>query len=191
MLSTLESIDCELFIYLNGLHNSFFDILMFYASEKAFWIPFYLLIIVLLVRKFGIKALYIILPITLVILGTDQVSVFIKNEVARYRPCHNYELMQLVHKVDDHCGGKFGFISSHSSNAFGLFAYLTFMLNSNFRILKCVLFFWAVLLAYSRVYLGVHYPADVIGGAIVGVVISFIIVKVIEYFYKKYNINYE
>ena len=191
MLSTLESIDRELFIYLNGLHNSFFDILMFYASEKAFWIPFYLLIIVLLVRKFGIKALYIILPITLVILGTDQVSVFIKNEVARYRPCHNYELMQLVHKVDDHCGGKFGFISSHSSNAFGLFAYLTFMLNSNFRILKCVLFFWAVLLAYSRVYLGVHYPADVIGGAIVGVVISFIIVKVIEYFYKKYNINYE
>ena len=191
MLSSLENIDRELFIYLNGLHNSFFDSLMYYASEKWFWIPLYLVIVILFFKKYGIKALYIILPVSLVILGTDQISVMIKNEVARYRPCHNYDLMQLVHKVDNHCGGKFGFVSSHSANAFGLFAYLTFILNHNFRILKLLLFFWAMLLAYSRIYLGVHYPADVIGGAIVGVVISFIVVKVIEYLYKKYNISYE
>ncbi|NNC85438.1 MAG: phosphatase PAP2 family protein, partial [Bacteroidia bacterium] len=115
MLSTLENMDRELFVFLNGMNNSVADWLMYYTSEKWVWIPFYLLIVLLLFRTYGVKTLYIILPIVLVITGTDQISVMMKNEIARYRPCHNLELMELVHKVDNHCGGKFGFVSSHSA----------------------------------------------------------------------------
>ncbi|NNC84710.1 MAG: phosphatase PAP2 family protein, partial [Bacteroidia bacterium] len=86
--------------------------------------------------------------------------------------------------------GKFGFVSSHSANAFGLFAYLGLMLKPKFRILITVLFFWACLQAYSRIYLGVHYPADVIGGAIIGVVVAFIISKAVQWVYTKFKISY-
>jgi len=190
MLSSLENIDRELFVFLNGMHNTFADWVMYYASEKWVWIPLYLFIALLLIRRYGVKSLYIILPVSLLILGTDQISVAIKNEIARYRPCHNLDLMQLVHKVENHCGGKFGFVSSHSTNAFGLFAYLGFMIDKRFKPLIIVLFFWACLQAYSRIYLGVHYPADVIGGAILGITIAFVLSKLLKWIYSKYNISY-
>ena len=191
MIELIEKIDKEVFLFINGWNGEMADNIMYFVSEKWVWIPLYAFITFLIFKKYGWKTFYIILPILLVIIGTDQLSVLIKNEVGRYRPCHNLDLMAIVHKVNNHCGGTFGFVSSHSANAFGLFAYLGLILKTGFKNLKIILFFWACLLAYSRVYLGVHYPADVLGGALLGILISYLLFKIVKLSYSKINVNYD
>lgn len=101
---------------------------------------------------------------------SDQIaSGLIKNSVKRLRPSHEPSLMPLIHLSKAGPGGMYGFVSSHSANAFGLLTFLFFLLPSKYKWLKIILFCWALLVSYSRIYNGVHYPSDVIGGAIVGI----------------------
>ncbi len=91
-----------------------------------------------------------------------------KNVFLRLRPCHEPSIAGMVHLVNDHCGGKYGFISSHASNSFALATFLSLLLGKKIRLFTLLIMLWAILLSYSRVYLGVHYPGDVIVGAIWG-----------------------
>ncbi len=169
MLETLKSIDTSLFLAINGAHNAFFDFIMFWASNRLIWIPFYVFLAWLLYRHYGKRSWYLILGAGLVVILTDQTSVHLfKNVFLRLRPCHEPSISGMVHLVNNHCGGQYGFISSHAANSFGLAAYLSLLLGKKIKYFTLLIVLWALLLCYSRVYLGVHYSGDVIVGGIWG-----------------------
>jgi undecaprenyl-diphosphatase len=166
MLDTLLKWDTQLFLLLNGLHSPFCDPIMVFASGKLTWLPLYLLLIYFLARKQGWKTIWWLIAIALVIVATDQISVgLFKNVFHRLRPCHTPELQGLIHLVGK-CGGQFGFVSSHAANTFGVAAFLSILFNNRWATYS--LLFWAAFVSYSRIYLGVHFPGDVLCGAILG-----------------------
>lgn len=173
MLDFLKSLDTQLFLAINGTHNAFFDFVMFWVSDKLIWTPLYIFLAWLLFRHYGKKALLLVLFAGLILVFTDQTSVYLfKNVFFRLRPCQDPSLAGMVHLVNEQCGGRFGFISSHAANSFGLAAFLSLLLGKKFRYLTVCMLLWALLLSYSRVYLGVHYPGDVIVGGIWGAAIG-------------------
>ena len=182
MLTTLKQWDQDLFLLLNGWHHEAIDPIMAFVSEKWVWIPLYALLFFLIYRKLGWKGtIWTLLAIGLVIALTDQfVSGFLKPTVARFRPCRTESLGELVHIVDGHCGGKYGFASSHAANFFALATFMSRFLQK--RSWTIALFGAAVLTAYSRIYLGVHYPGDVLVGALVGSGFA----SLIWYFYARF-----
>lgn len=169
----IEELDRTLFLLVNGAHSAALDEIMWFVSGKLGWIPFYLILLFFVVRKYGKKSLIILIAIAVLITLSDQVSVHLfKNVFERYRPCHNLEIQDMVHLVNNKCGGKYGFVSSHSANVFALATIIGLLFSRGVLIF---MFAWATLVAYSRVYLGVHYPLDVFVGAIVGVLLAFLI----------------
>jgi undecaprenyl-diphosphatase len=163
----LLEIDSRLFLAINGWNSEAWDGIMWWISGKTTWWPFYLLILAVLAWKNRWHLAPMILFIVVVITLTDQTSVHLfKNVIQRFRPCHEPSLEGMVHLVNNKCGGQFGFISSHAANSFGVAVLVSLWLKK--RIYTFVMLTWALLIAYSRVYLGVHYPGDVIAGAIWG-----------------------
>lgn len=182
MIEQIKEFDTRLFLYLNGKHNAFFDSVMYWASDKLFWIPFYILIIYLLIKIYKKQSIAILISIGILIAMCDQIaSNLIKNTVKRLRPSHEPFLKDLIHLSKAGPGGQYGFVSSHSANAFGLATFLILLLPKEYNPLKWTLAFWAVLVAYSRIYNGVHYPSDVIVAAIIGMILGYSILKIYLY----------
>ena len=170
--------DTELFLFLNGLHAAWLDPVMTFISGKLTWTPFYLVLLYLVIKNYKKQSILIILGIILLIVCSDQVSSGIfKPLFERPRPCHNEAIKDLVHLPDGRCGGAYGFISSHACNVFALAVFMTNILKRYYRKIGWVMFVWASLVAYSRIYMGVHYPGDVIVGAAVGAIIGWLIFK--------------
>lgn len=173
MIDLIKDIDKSIFIFLNGINSPFFDWIMFRISDGWTWIPVFALLLYATIKKYKIKTLWIFIFIAALITLTDQASVqLFKNIFLRYRPCHNIELQGIVHTVYGKCGGKYGFVSSHASNYFGLASFFIIILNIKRNIFNYLIIFWAIIIGYSRIYLGVHYPADVFCGAILGTAIG-------------------
>ena len=184
-MTALGEIDKALFLILNGFHNSCFDIVMQFASNRFAWIPLYILLLWLIIKTFKKKSIIIVLSIVFIIALSDQFSVMIKNMVLRPRPCHNEMLAQQIH-INGNCGGYFGFVSSHAANTFALALFLSFLLRRKYNYFPPLIFSWAVFVSYSRIYNGVHYPFDIISGALLGLLISFSIYTVVKsYIYIK------
>jgi undecaprenyl-diphosphatase len=153
MLDYLDALDKRLFLYLNGKHNGFFDVIMYWASNQFFWIPLYLILIIWLIRRFRKNAWYYIIIVILLEIASDQLSSnLIKNLVRRAAGP----------------GGLYGFVSGHASNSFALALFLILTLPPACRNLKYAMAAWALLVSYSRIYNGVHYPGDVLCGALLG-----------------------
>ena len=179
LIDFLKNIDTHLFLFLNGSHNYFFDVVMYWVANKSVWIPFYLLLILIVSKKFKNKTLLILGAVMVLITLTDQTSVHLfKNIFQRYRPCHNLQLQGLVHVVGN-CGGMYGFISSHAANSFALATFLSLLFKST--PFTWFIFLWATLVSYSRIYTGVHYPADVAVGEMVGVFLAWIVFRLYYY----------
>ena len=169
-------LDKDLFLYLNGFYNDYWDTVMLMVTRKETWYPFYLIIVFFIIRNYRSKSWMVLLFLALSILASDQISVLIKETVQRLRPVHEPDIQNLVHNVLRK-GGLHGFVSSHAANSFAIFVFSTRLFkNRGFYIL---MFFWAVLISYSRIYSGVHYPFDIIGGALVGWGIGYAFFKVL------------
>ena len=167
---TVEQLDQQFFIFLNSHNSPFWDHIMSFLSAILVWVPLYFAILAYIgyrnKRKFWIILLFIIAAVAL----TDQTALLIKNLVERFRPCHEPSLEGLVHMVNGKCGGRYGFVSSHAANSFNIaFVSLLFIRKRWFTV-SIVL--WALAVGYSRIYLGVHYPGDVLCGSILGALIG-------------------
>ena len=161
-MDQILELDKSLFIYLNSLGSIEYD-------------PFWLII----TNKFSHIPLYIFLLFSLgfLILISDQLSNFFKNNFERLRPCYNLDIVDQIRIVKESCGGSFGFFSAHASNSFVVATFFYLFFSSKNKLSK-LLFLWASIIAYSRIYIGVHYPLDIVFGSLLGFIITF-------FFYRK------
>lgn len=181
------SLDQQLFLFLNSHHSHFWDTVMSIISYPPTWIPLYLAIITVLIIKLKRRMIAMIFVIALLITASDQLSVLVKNTVKRPRPCYEKALEGRVHTVNGRCGGKYGFVSSHSSNSFAV-ALLSLLLIRK-RWFTIAMIAWAAVIGYSRIYLGVHYPGDVVAGSILGALTGWMVFLVFELADRKYLQN--
>ena len=172
MLEYLQEIDRNLFIYLNGHQSRFWDAFMIQISDRHFWFPLYAFLAFYLVYTFRHRSILKLVAIGLTIAAADGISSgIIKPLVGRLRPCHDAALEKYI-VIIDRCGGQLGFVSSHAANTFGLAMIAAMLLDRRYLYFKIFLFIWACCISYSRIYLGVHYPGDVLGGALLGILLG-------------------
>lgn len=174
MLEQLIQFDQNLFFTINhGLSNLFFDWLMPALRNRFFWTPLYLFIIIFLIRNYGKKGWIMILFLGLTFGCTDFISSsLIKPTVQRLRPCNDPEIKSAVNNLID-CGSGLSFPSSHASNHFGLAVFLIMMFYPKWKLILPIGLLWAASISFAQVYVGVHYPIDILAGAMLGGMIGF------------------
>lgn len=173
IITRIVEFDKQILLLINSMHNGYFDTFMFSFSKVAVWIPFYLSVIYILFKSAGKKAIWFVLLLILGVVLADQLSGLIKNLIERPRPTHHTVIARFLHVVNNYTGGPFGFVSSHAANTAG-FAVLSSLLIRQ-KPYTFATFIWVAVTCYSRIYLGVHYPLDVVGGLLLGVCIAFIL----------------
>ena len=168
MIEELLKYDTELFLYLNNLGTESWDGFWRIVTEKWSSIPLYALLLYLIYKELGAKGTLIVLvSVALLVTATDQLANLFKYGVERPRPCRVESLQASMRFVADGCG-RFGYFSAHAASSMGVAVFVGLLLRSRYRYLPFLLIFWSVVVSYSRIYLGVHYPLDIVSGMFIG-----------------------
>ena len=186
-MNQLATIDSDLFLFLNGLHVDWMDKFMVLITDMWAWFPLYLLLIYWTVKQYGKRCWWVFLAVGVVVFFSDQISSHLfKPLFHRLRPCFNEDFEGIIHLPKGLAGGQFGFTSSHAANTFSIATFLTPVLKKYRPWPAILLYLWAFISSYSRIYIGFHYPGDIIAGAILGVLVGMIFWKVFQIVQKKY-----
>lgn len=167
----IVSWDQNLLVNLNAHHSPFFDGLMWLATDEISWLAFFAFLLYAIYKNKPREFFLILIAISLTVLVCDQVSGLFKDWIARPRPSREPDIMSQLHIVNDYRGGKFGFFSSHAANTFGIAVLVSLIMRN--KMLSLVLFLWAAFESYTRIYLGVHYPLDIITGIVFGSMVGY------------------
>ena len=184
MIETLTSIDEHILLFFNGNHTPFMDELMSLITGKWIWIPFYLILIDLLFKRLGPKyAALTLLAVVLAIVMTDQICAsVIRPYIGRLRPCNpDNPIFEYITIVKGISPGGYSWPSCHAANTFALATLLSCVLRS--RSFTFMIFTWAIVVSISRLYLGVHYPTDILCGAAFGSVFGYISLMIVSRLY--------
>jgi undecaprenyl-diphosphatase len=174
MLDQLIELDKKLLLFLNSFHTPWLDPVMYFSSQTLAWLPLYIFLLYLIIKEYKKETWIVLLGIILTILLADQITASVmKPYFERLRPSREPTLQGLVHLVNRfngeiYTGGQYGFASSHAANTFGTATFFFLLFKAKKKWIGW-LFLWAATMTYTRIYLGVHYPGDILVGGIVGV----------------------
>ncbi|MBU2951481.1 phosphatase PAP2 family protein [Tamlana agarivorans] len=189
MIEDLLKYDTELFLYLNNLGSSSWDNLWLIITAELTFVPLYAILLYLIYKKFGLKTLLIVaVVIALMITFTDQTTNAFKRGFQRLRPCGEPSIADQVRFIAVRCG-KYGFFSGHASNSMAAAIFAGLMLKPYYKYLMIILIGWSLIVAYSRIYVGVHYPLDLLCGLTFGVIAGTLFYFLAQYLLKRYARN--
>ena len=192
MVEDILKFDSDLFLYLNNLGAPYYDNFWMFLSRTEANVIVYLIILItylnLIKNKNKTKILlHLIIATAILITISDQTSNLFKDSFQRLRPCYNELISDSLRLVKGSCGGRYGFFSAHASNSFSLAIFFGLLLRSSNKLLIVLLTIYAFLISYSRIYLGVHYPVDILVGAFFGTINAIILYKVYLYSFNFLN----
>lgn len=183
MLEKILALDTQLFIYLNGLGSEAYDGFWLIITKQVNWIPLFLFLFYLIYKKLGIKQTgYLLLFVAFLVLATDQITNLFKYTFQRPRPCNNPEINTFIRVVQSRTS--FSFFSGHAANTMSVATFLYLIFKKQFKYFG-LLFLWPLIFAYSRIYLGLHYPLDILSGYLCGLITGFAMYKVYQWASKK------
>ena len=178
MIDTLLYLDQWLLLKINGLNTPWLDSMMSTLTQGIYWLPLFILVIGSIIYRAHWKTISILLLLAVVIFLTDRISAgLLKPWIGRLRPSHNPELESLLHFVNNYKGGLYGFVSSHATNAFGIATFLWLILRKGINWIW-IMYLLAIIFSFTRIYLGVHYPSDILGGAVLGSILGLGVYKI-------------
>ena len=184
MLDKLLSVDVELFVFLNGLGSETYDGIWLLITKQSNWIPLFLVLLYVIFKKLGAKqTLYFLLFVAVLVTFTDQTANVFKSGFHRLRPCNNSEINSFIRIVQ--IRNSFSFFSGHATNSMAVATFLYFNFKDKIKYLG-FLFLWPLIFAYSRIYLGLHYPLDILAGYLFGFISGFVFFNVYKIAQERY-----
>ena len=179
--------DKELYLFLNNLGSPSWDPFWMLITYKWSWIPFYAFLLYLIFRKFGTRGTLITaVVIALLITASDQLANVFKHGFERPRPCRQEGVMEYARFIAERCG-RFGYFSAHAASSTGLAVFVGLLLKKNYPKLPYLMLIWAAVVSYSRIYVGVHYPLDVITGMLIGALLGYLFYSLHSFLAEKFN----
>ena len=192
MIEKILDLDSYLFLYLNNLGSQYYDNFWIFLSRTEANVMFYLVVLIAYIYSINNKKrtkilFHLIIAIAILITISDQTSNLFKDSFQRLRPCYNELISDSLRLVKDSCGGRYGFFSAHASNSFSLAIFFGLLLRSSNKLLILLFAIYAFLISYSRIYLGVHYPIDILVGTIFGTINAIVLYNIYLYSFNFLN----